>query len=119
MLETFRRHKKECPHKHKGRSYRHCRCPLYVDGTLNGGEIPRRSLGTRNWEVAQGIVREWEAKGSAPPDESPPVGLETAFQDFLADLERRELARSTIAKYGLLFRHMRRFAAEKGIRYLN
>ena len=52
MLTIYRRHVKGCAHQHDGRKYRRCRCPIWVDGFLNGVEL-RESLGMRDWEKAQ------------------------------------------------------------------
>jgi hypothetical protein len=60
MLTLFRRHLKGCPHN--SRSYRRCKCPIHVDGSLGGQKI-RKSLDLTNWEAAQNQVREWEVKG--------------------------------------------------------
>lgn len=34
MLTLYRRHQKSCEHRAKGRQYRRCKCPLWVDGFL-------------------------------------------------------------------------------------
>src|SRR5437867_9062565 len=52
------------------RKYRRCRCPIWPDGFLGREEL-RKSRDTRDWEKAQGIIREWEAEGSLPPDTEP------------------------------------------------
>ena len=43
MLTAYRRHLKNCRRRDEGRSYRNCRCPIWVDGILGGAEI-RESL---------------------------------------------------------------------------
>jgi integrase len=58
----------------------------------------RKSLGIRNWEAAQKIVREWEGRthgGGAVP-------IKHAFERFLADCEARHLRGETVYKYRLL-----------------
>jgi len=39
MLTIYRRHRKSCKHRAKGRKHRHCECPIWVDGYLSGHEI--------------------------------------------------------------------------------
>ena len=116
MLTIYRRHTKRCAHRQEGRKYRRCRCPIWLDGSLAGKEV-RRTTGLKNWEKAQALVREWEAEDSVA--ESPTeVTLESAVDDFVADLERRKLASETIRKYRFLFRRMQEFAQSQGIRFL-
>ena len=52
MLTAYRRPRKNCSHRDEGRKYRRCRCPIWVDGFLNGDEI-RESLKLRDWKRAQ------------------------------------------------------------------
>src|SRR5258708_22269026 len=59
MLTAYRRHLKSCRRRDEGRSYRNCRCPIWVDGILGGAEM-RESLKVRDWQRAQEIIREWE-----------------------------------------------------------
>ncbi len=117
MLTIYRRHRRSCEHRSKGRKYRRCRCPIWADGTLGGREI-RKSLGVGNWECAQAILREWEAEGSQP-DEPAPVSIEQACSHFLADAEARCLSRSTMKKYRRVLTQLEEFAAAKGLRYLD
>jgi hypothetical protein len=51
-----------------------------------------------------------------PSRPAEPIRLDTATAEFVADLARRRLVRSTISKYELLFRQMESFAKDKGIR---
>src|SRR5579864_1686800 len=120
MLTIYRRHQKKCEHRGEGRSYRRCRCMIWVDGWLRGVEI-RKSLRTRNWDKAQEIVRRWEAEGQFEGNSneaSAPITIKQAWQTFLADLEKRNLHASTIRKYRLLFRQMEGFATRLGLRFL-
>ena len=116
MLTAYRRHGPKCLHRQEGRKYRRCRCPIWTDGFLNGAEI-RESLKTRDWEKAQAKIREWEATGSAA-SANQPTTCEAAFEDFKADLRRRNLARETIRKYEFLFKQLQRFTTNQGIRFL-
>jgi integrase/recombinase XerD len=113
MLTTYRRHEKRCVHRSKGRKHRHCRCPVWVDGYLNGIRI-HRSLDTRDWEKGQRIVREWEAEGEKSK-EPEAVTIAQACEEFLRDATARNLREPTIYKYRLLFRRLHEFTRGKGI----
>ena len=119
MLGIYRRHQKHCPHRPEGRKYRRCKCPVWVDGHLNGVDI-HKSLGTRDWQKAQGIVRQWEAEGAAlhGSPESSQVTVEQAWRHFLTDLEIRKLHPETLRKYRLLQRTMCEFAESQQLRLL-
>ena len=129
MLTVYRRHLRRCEHRAEGRKYRRCKCPLWVDGFLNGVEI-RKALGIRDWEKAQETVRDWEAEGQqnarddrsiAPTSDSEargPISLADAWRIFCADLQARKLHASTIRKYKLLRRTMQEFTAQRGFRSL-
>lgn len=116
MLTIYRRHTKNCEHRVEGRKYRRCRCPIWVDGSLNGVEI-RESLEHRDWEKAQGQIREWEAEGMIAATVQP-ITIEQACDAFLEDAQARKLREPTLYKYRLLFRQIREFAGEKGLRFL-
>lgn len=100
----------------EGRKYRRCKCPLWVDGFLNAMEI-RKALGIRDWEMAQQIVRQWEADRQETVEDGP-VTIERAHQDFIADAQARRLKGRTVYKFQLLFRRLETFAKEHGIRFL-
>src|ERR1700730_14430630 len=120
MLTIYRRHQKKCEHRDKCRSCRRCLCMIWVDGTVGGVEI-RKSLHTRNWQKAQDIVRQWEADGkqnTKSKQSDAPVTVDQAWQDFLSDMEARNLNVSTVRKYKLLSRRMQDFAARRGLRFI-
>ena len=50
MLNPYRRHSSDCKHKAKGRAYRQCKCPIWVQGTVNGEPV-KRALDTRDWAI--------------------------------------------------------------------
>lgn len=116
MLTIYRRHEKRCAHRHEGRKHRHCKCPVWVDGYINGVRTTK-SLNTRDWERAQRIVREWEAEGERP-EEPEAVTIERACQLFLEDATARNLREPTLYKYRLLFRQLLEFAKYKGIQFV-
>jgi integrase/recombinase XerD len=117
MLTIYRRHRKNCSHRTEGRAYRRCQCPIWMDGILAGVEV-RESLKLRDWQRAQEHVREWEARTQRPVE---PVAktIDAAWKEFLADIEARKLADSTVRKYKLLNRQMEEYAAGRGLRFLN
>jgi integrase len=118
MLTIYRRHLKKCHHRSEGRKYRRCRCPVWADGFLGPEEI-RKSLQTRDWVKAQGIIREWEAEGSKPTEPADNrLTVEATFEQYVADAESRELGPAAIYKRRLLGRQMAAFAKEHGLRYL-
>src|SRR5215467_8624160 len=122
MLTIYRRHSQSCGHRSEGWKYRHCRCPIWVDGFLRGKEL-RQSLGTRDWAKAQKTVHEWEAAGLPANEKDSAVGVEgitidAAKEEFLADCEARKLKKSSIDRYRILFRQLDAFARREGIRFL-
>ncbi len=80
----------------------------------------RESLGLRDWEKAQELIRKWESEGcrTAEPDKPQPVTIEDSFQKFLQDAEARNLREPTIYKYRLLFRQTQAFVQAKGLRFV-
>ena len=52
MLVLWRRHTKDCPHKHEGRDYLKCRCSIWIDWRVSGKRV-RKPLGLRDWQAAQ------------------------------------------------------------------
>jgi integrase/recombinase XerD len=117
MLTTYRRHKRECKHRKEGRKYRRCRCPIWVDGFLGGREV-RKSLDTADWQKAQDKVREWESRESEPTPAPEPISIQVAGERFLVDATSQKLTESTIGKYRLLFKQIRNFSQNRGLRYL-
>jgi site-specific recombinase XerD len=117
MLTIYRRHRKGCKHRARGRKHRHCQCPIWVDGFLSGKEI-RESLKVRDWQRAQEIVREWEAEDrrAARPERK---RMADTWKEFLADIEARRLHASTIRKYTLLKRQMEEYGRLHGMHFLD
>lgn len=117
MLTIYRRHVKACEHKREGRKYRRCRCPIWVDGSLNGVEI-RESLELRDWENAQQKIRDMEADGKMPAVPEAAVSLGQVCERFVADAEARKLAPATIRKYKQTVTQIRDFARLDGAELL-
>src|SRR6266852_2064563 len=116
MLTAYRRHLKNCRRRDEGRSYRNCRCPIWVEGTLGGTEL-RESLKVRDWQRAQEMIREWEIENRRTSQPTRKSAQET-WKEFLADIEARKLNDSTARKYKLLNRQMEEFAQRRGLRVL-
>jgi len=117
MLTIYRRHRKNCKHRAKGRKYRHCQCPIWVDGTLRGKEL-RESLKLRDWQRAQDLIRQWEAEERRIVTQEKEVTIKEAHGKFIADAEARKLNVATLYKYRLLFRQLDSFAEAHNLRYL-
>jgi len=114
MLTIFRRHKKACQHRHKGRTYRRCNCPIWIEGTLDGVRIPRHSLGLQSLEKAQKRLLQMEATGSRAHELPETVMITFACERFLDDAMARGLAESTMRKYRQLTKQMIDFAEASG-----
>ncbi len=54
----FTRHYAPC--KHTDIYHRRCRCPKWIQGTLDDGRIIRQAANTRNWEKAELTARDLE-----------------------------------------------------------
>jgi hypothetical protein len=106
MLTLYRRHLKNCDHRNEGRSYRRCKCPVWVAGLLGCREL-KESLRTRNWETASDLIHTWEARGSKDEEKKPELmTIAKAWEEFQADARIRGLRSTTIYKYLLLERQM-------------
>src|SRR5262249_28101589 len=103
-LNPYRRHLESCPQT--SMKARRCGCPIWVHGKV-GGKFVRKSLGTRNWEVARHLAREWEL------GKTESVLLSEACERFLKDCERRKLA--SVGKYKLLTRELKEWFGERSV----
>jgi integrase/recombinase XerD len=106
VLHLYRRHLSTCGKRKRAAS---CSCPVWVQGRLHG-QLMRKSLGIRNWESAQRIVREWEAGKKAEV-----VSVDDAFTRYLTDCEARHLRAETLRKYRLLGRELRELFGGRNI----
>lgn len=115
MLTLYRRHLAKCDHRHEGRQYRRCRCPIWIQGTQEGRPV-RKSLDVTSWERAEELKREIMdgAREPAPVIEIPTIS--DAISKFLLDAEHgRRLAKGTIKKYRVLLSQLKSYAADRGI----
>jgi len=124
MLTTYRRHieprgdRKGCPHRDEGRSYRRCRCPIWVDGVFEGTEI-RQSLRVLTWEDADRELEKLKERLKNPEQAADePTTLAHAWDGFLADARARSLKELSLLKYKYLRTDMERYAAASGLKFL-
>lgn len=111
MLTTYRRHSASCPHAHKGRDHRTCKCTIWVQGTLEREPI-RESLHTNVWARAQAIVHEWEATGRRSEKL---ISIPDACKAFLDDCADRGLSQSSVDTYGKLTKKLEAFCEKRVI----
>lgn len=97
MLNLSRRHSATKCGKTKRRD---CTCPIWVSGSLHGKPV-RKTLGVRNWDAAQRIVRDWEARIDGDS-----LSVKDGFERFLADCTARNLGEASLGKYRLLEKEM-------------
>jgi integrase/recombinase XerD len=120
MLTMYRCHEKRCIHKAEGRKYDQCRCPWWIDGTIDGRRY-NRSLRTRNREQALNFMRELEVADKDKTEDQPeaaPITVKEAWDKLLADLPERGLKPATIRKHNLLATQTIEFARSRGLTYL-
>jgi integrase/recombinase XerD len=117
MLTIYRRHRRSCKQRTKGRKHRHCQCPIWVDGFLGGKEM-RESLKLRDWQRAQEMVREWEADDRRT-DKPQRATVADVWKEFLTDAQARNLHESTVRKYKLLDRQMEAFCTRNGFAFID
>lgn len=121
MIVPYRRHSSGCAHKAEGRRWNRCKCPIWVQGTLDGEPI-RESLNTRIWTKANEIVQEWTAAGSREVPEPEPVAVESpgvtiaaACAAFTAEMDAQKLKGSSQKKYRIMFKQLKAYCASAGV----
>ncbi len=117
MLAIYRRHQPPC--RYVSRRFRKCKCPIWVQGSLQG-EYIRQSLDLRSWEAASDLVRGWEASGQIGVVKPEVPTVATAVAKFLSDLEHGQKRKSsTLQKHrNLLEKRLLPWCATKGYRLL-
>lgn len=121
MLSVYTRHHPDCAKKDDS-TYRRCRCPKWLDGTLPGrtGRF-RTSAKTKSWEQAELLARKYENSALSGEDLKPAKmpTVKEAVGIFLADAEARGLAPATLQKLRGIFQvQLLGFAEESGITFL-
>src|ERR1051326_2045287 len=117
MLIPYRRHASTCAHASEGRRWNRCKCPIWVQGTLDGEPI-RESLDTRNWTKANETVQKWEAAGgreeqipelTPAPVQPKGVTIAEACAAFTAEMEAQKLKDSSRKKYRIMFKQFKAY----------
>lgn len=121
MLSVYTRHHPDCAKKDDS-TYRRCRCPKWLDGTLPGrtGRF-RTSAKTKSWEQAELLARKYENSALSGEDLKPAKmpTVKEAVGIFLADAEARGLAPATLQKLRGIFQvQLVGFAEESGVTFL-
>ena len=122
MLTVYTRHHPDCPKKDDS-TYRRCRCPKWLDGTLPGRKGRFRvSAKTKSWEQAELLARKYE-HSAIQGEEIKPAKMPTvkeAVKVFLGDAEARGLASATLQKLRYIFEvQLLGFANETRLTFLN
>ena len=122
-LKLYRRHKLSCEHKHKGRAFESCHCPIWIQGTWEG-VVMRHSLDVDTWQRAQELQREIESgkklgSEEAKPAPAPIITIEHATKAFIKDCESRNLHRSTLGKYTRLAKRLADYGGTDSIASLD
>jgi hypothetical protein len=114
LLTVFRSHVRSCGHT--SRSYRRCKCPIHLEGSLAGEKI-RKALDLTSWEAAQELVRMWEAEGKVQPEKKR-IAIREAVQRYLEDAAARHLKEGTLRRLKvILYDRLLSYSDEKGLRY--
>lgn len=122
MLSVYTRHYPPC--SKSDASYRRCRCPKWINGTLLSGQFIRESARTRSWETAERKARlmDFHSDPLRPAAPAPDcrISIEKAIQDFLADEQGRKLANtSTCQSKTLLEKQLLRWAQSESLKFLD
>lgn len=111
MLHLYRRHLKSCKFfagsSNGNRREVHCRCPIWVDGTLQGRRV-NKSLDLRNWARASEIIRDWEIARTVTEEKIAAVPVQDACEAFLSDAAAQHLSEASLKKYRVLLVNERR-----------
>ncbi len=105
-MNLYRRHRKNCPHRKKGRNYTGCSCPIWADGDRNGRQF-RVSLKLRDWQRAIRKLATLE-----DPDAPPSKQITDAIAAWEAELDVKQTSRK---KYMRLIGYLRAFCWRHGI----
>ena len=107
-LSIFRRHRKDCPHRHKGRRWTRCQCPIWTDGHRERrGPRIRRRLQTTDWDRAHRELVGLEQGGASH------LTVDEALDKFQAHIA--DLADGTRRKYRNVLGHLRDFCRERRV----
>jgi len=122
MLTLYRRHlttgfgeskNEPCPN-HADRFYKRCKCPMWVEGTVEG-VYRRHALKVQSWEKAVLLAKQIEEDGRPKQDI---MTVEHAVERFLADCQARGKSPRTIKKYRVVVNGLKEFCEKKRIKAL-
>ncbi len=121
MLSVYTRHHPDCAKKDDS-TYRRCRFPKWLDGTLPGrnGRF-RVSTKTKSWEQAELLACKYENSALSGEDLKPAKTptVKEAVGVFLPDAAARDLAPATLQKLRSIFSvQLVAFAEESGVTFL-
>ena len=109
MLNPYRRHSPDCPHRSQGKAWVKCSCPIWCSGEWNG-KRRRFSLRTRDWQRALRRLVELEQEQHPGPERK---SVSEAATAFLAAKEG--VAPATVRKYRRVLQRLGQFASGRGI----
>jgi integrase/recombinase XerD len=123
MLSIYPRHLAPCEAKLRAkgmtsterRTWKRCRCPLWIIGTDPRGEYHRRSLNTTSWEVADGLKRNLELGVQEKVEVEVGTGLQK-WKDALLAAKRQD--RTVGQVHGAMAASLEGWAKHVGIRYI-
>jgi integrase len=113
MLTLYRRHKKTCPHTDRYLKQDAHRCPVWVEGNVDG-VYRRHSLKVSSWERAKVLAQELERGREAIR-----LTISEAFAKFISDCEARNLQPASVRKQKVIGRQFEEFAISKGFALLS
>jgi integrase len=119
MLSPYTRHYAPC--KQTDSSYRRCKCPKWIQGTLPDGRYLRKSAKTRSWEKAETLCRRLEDESDPnKPEARPRAKIVDAIQTFREDEDSRRLTVGTVKKSRYFFEtQLKEWARTEGLVYLD
>jgi len=89
----------QAPCRHTSRRFRNCKCPIWVQGSLQGEGV-RQSLDLRSWEAASDLVRGWEASGQIAVIKPEVPTVKEAVAKLLDGLEHgQQRSKATLSKH--------------------
>lgn len=104
-LNILRKHKKSCSADRHDRTFRRCKCPIHVEGTLEG-KLLRVSTKTNVWERAQEMVAEAMRNGYWGPSPVAAIPVTEALAQWIADAEARNLKPNSMRRIKYLAKQM-------------
>ncbi|MBL8215825.1 MAG: tyrosine-type recombinase/integrase [Bryobacterales bacterium] len=108
MLTLYRRHVETCPHRHKGREWTKCDCPIHCDGMVGGRRV-RLAMDTVNWDRARRRLGEIEDDAASGKIRKP---VKIATEAFM---QAREVGEQAERKYKRIMKRLLEFCQSNDI----